>query len=1239
MADLGTMIATLGVTTKGVQVAQRTMIQMLNQINSRLDQTNAKLNSMGTVAGTAVTKNVVPAITKVIPATDAAVKSFDKLAVSWSTTAQRFRTFGYMASAMVTLPIVMMGKSVIQTASDFEFSMAKIVGLVGMSKREVDKFSESILKMAPALAQMPQSLAEAFYFITSAGFKNGTEAMDILTISAKAATAGLGETADIAKLLVFSMNAYKASGLTAAKVVDMMTVAVREGAIEAEGFASAIQQIIPVAAAMGLSLGQVMGSMAAMSLQGANAANSAVYLKGILNSLMKIKPTNQAGKALAELGSSALKLRAQLASGPNGLMNVLLQIQEWSKTNPYLLNKVFGNIRAMTGDLSLMGQNLKANQKIINLVVNAEGDLALATAAVADTIKVRMNRAMASLKSDVTEFGKSVGSYLIPVMEWLVRQITSLMTWFNNLGRTFKGVIVFVAAFTAVLGPLSLLLSFHMYIVAGLIEVYGKLRATIVSVKTFLMGATAPYLALAAAVVALGIVIVHLIKKTNPLKKMYKELNTEIASEVFSLNSLFSRLKSTTVGTQEHTSAINMANSRYGDYLDKLLTEKSTLKDIEEAQKTATAALVANISVKQYTAELEKQRAAMASSTEKYFGDMMNEWSKTFGPDRLGEFITGLNSAVDEAIAAGMEKTSTGAWKSFDVFKKFYNEYVFKMAKFTGNKKLAFTPVSEAFYGFLRIMEPATKTMDELNAKIKAFGSLGKYSIGSVAKMTSVLGPSLKNLGKILGGIGGGVFQTMGDALNNIAGSLGYVNDGVDDLDEGLETTDTVWKKMTEELESLKVRDKIYQEIGKPFDLSKEKAELFISTMDKLTAEPYNLNIDDSKIRTLVGWVKSLNIDFSGTEKALDTLKASLAAIDMKRLILGADFDANSAKIEVYKKVIDSYVDVITDPKNKGSKIVGLFSGIDILANIAVVKKLSEEQRKLIVSQQLLEDTKMLGILQAEADAFGGMAGKVEVLNYTLRAAQRHLRNMFIAKEMGSPLNLEEVKKTVDEINHLKLSLVDAQNAMDIQYLTDMNNALGTVTTGSDLLSSRISALQNALKELSATGQGNTEMFKALAEQMQNFILAQTLIDSLSGAFTELFDVIIDSGRNMEEVLNDIMRGLLKEIMAYIAKLIAIKIITSIITGGTVGKVSSGLKIGQPGGIFGIPIFAKGGIVPRGYPNDTYPALLTSGETVLPKEIRDIVAPVYQFEDVKFVIEDNQLVGILKKSDNKKANY
>jgi hypothetical protein len=72
-----------------------------------------------------------------------------------------------------------------------------------------------------------------------------------------------------------------------------------------------------------------------------------------------------------------------------------------------------------------------------------------------------------------------------------------------------------------------------------------------------------------------------------------------------------------------------------------------------------------------------------------------------------------------------------------------------------------------------------------------------------------------------------------------------------------------------------------------------------------------------------------------------------------------------------------------------------------------------------------------------------------------------------------------------------------------------------------------------------------------------------------------------------------------------------------------------------------IPGLAKGGVIPQGYPNDTYPALLSSGEKVIPpgKLDKNMMQPMYEFEDVRFVIEENQLVGVLKKANTRKSIY
>jgi len=68
--------------------------------------------------------------------------------------------------------------------------------------------------------------------------------------------------------------------------------------------------------------------------------------------------------------------------------------------------------------------------------------------------------------------------------------------------------------------------------------------------------------------------------------------------------------------------------------------------------------------------------------------------------------------------------------------------------------------------------------------------------------------------------------------------------------------------------------------------------------------------------------------------------------------------------------------------------------------------------------------------------------------------------------------------------------------------------------------------------------------------------------------------------------------------------------------------------------------FAEGGVVPPGYPNDTYPALLSSGEVVFtPDQLRYLTGVASTEGKVEFVIEGETLRGVLQKTNTKRNIY
>ena len=448
--------------------------------------------------------------------------SLDSVTSSLNNVSQKFRTFGYLTSATVTLPMVMAGKSAFNMAKDYEFSIQKIVGLTGVAQSEVNKWSDQILKMGPQVAKGPKELAEAMYFISSSGIK-GAEALNVLNLSAKAATSGLGETQQVADLLTSALNAYRGTGLTASYATDVLVAAVREGKAEASGFSSAMGQIIPIASQLGVSFDQVAGGMAAITLTGSSSSQAAVYLKGVFNSLLTA--STQGEKALNHVGTSYAQLRNILAN--QGLIPLIQKLRDIQiKYGDELLSNVLPNIRALTGYLSLAGKNFQYNTELMKRVTNATGSLGQAFAAVADTIKVRYDTAISQAQVSLISLGKSVAEAFLPLLENLIKKLGEVTEWFNGLSEAEKRNKLEWVAFIAILGPASLALSVLGYALSGLITI-GKGLVNVFNILRITMLSN-PYLLVGAGVIAITGGIVHFIRKTNEASEAQNGFNNAL---------------------------------------------------------------------------------------------------------------------------------------------------------------------------------------------------------------------------------------------------------------------------------------------------------------------------------------------------------------------------------------------------------------------------------------------------------------------------------------------------------------------------------------------------------------------------------------------------------------------------------------------------------------------------------------------------------------------------------------
>jgi TP901 family phage tail tape measure protein len=394
---------------------------------------------------------------------------------------------GAIGSALtrtVTLPFLAIGGAAVKMAVDFNASLTRVAALtpiLDQSGQSFDQLHDKILELAndPEIVASPTELADALYFAGSAGL-DAAQAFDVVTLSAKAQSVGMGEAADISKVLIFAMNNYESEALTAAQAMDALTVAIREGTAEPEDLAVALGRLLPVAQQAGVSFQEVTASVAALTNLGVPARVATTSLRALFSQLLA--PTIAATKQLDALGITADQLRYKLQQGPIEAFELLTDA---TKGNFDQTRAIIPQIRGLTAYYGLSGDALEEYHSIIDKTVNSQGALQRVVDQFVQTPTFKFQKAMQQLQLAAI----SLGDALIPVFVKILDVVTTAARGFAALPGPVKNVAAALLVLGAAVGPLLKLYS--------VIAAFGT--GGVASVKAFTVGVTTMGIGIATA--------------------------------------------------------------------------------------------------------------------------------------------------------------------------------------------------------------------------------------------------------------------------------------------------------------------------------------------------------------------------------------------------------------------------------------------------------------------------------------------------------------------------------------------------------------------------------------------------------------------------------------------------------------------------------------------------------------------------------------------------------------------
>ena len=318
-----------------------------------------------------------------------------------------------------------------RAALEFNLTLSRIVGLVGVARGEVEDLSAAALGMAGRVGKGPQELAEALFFVTSAGLR-GAAATETLEAAARAATAGLGETKTVADIVTSALNAYGTEALSAGDATGILVATIREGKAEPEAIAGSLGRVIPIAAELGVEFHELGAAVAAMTRLGFSAELSVTALLGVLQKILK--PAKQGVEALDEVGLSLDQVRESLAE--KGLLATLRLLQDALADNERGVAAFFEDVQGLNGVLALVGKSAAAADGIFARMAQAGvKDLDTAFAAAAEEGAVKLKMAQAELDAQWVRLGTHTAPLAAGAIDLFSAALRGLSDAFEDVGR------------------------------------------------------------------------------------------------------------------------------------------------------------------------------------------------------------------------------------------------------------------------------------------------------------------------------------------------------------------------------------------------------------------------------------------------------------------------------------------------------------------------------------------------------------------------------------------------------------------------------------------------------------------------------------------------------------------------------------------------------------------------------------------------------------------------------------
>ena len=331
------------------------------------------------------------------------------------------------AGLAVSFAGIAQGISKVAEATEaLEDSIRKASTLFGDVAVDIDNLRNRILQLSSETGVAASEIGNALYEALSSGVpatEDMAEAMEFLRSSADAAKGGFADLSGTVTATMAVINAYGMSISDAERVQGVLMQTQNKGMTTIGQLASSLAQVIPTAAAFGVSLEQIGAALATSTAAGTQTGQAITGLNQLLSELGKEGQTGAEGlEEAAKAAGLGEKNFQDLIDEGWTLADILDMMSDYAESTDRTLIDMFGSVEAGRTALQLAGENAGRFAENLESMFDTAG-LAAEAADKVTTNTERLGIAIANAAS-------SIGSAFEPAVQ---RAAGTLADMLNSL--------------------------------------------------------------------------------------------------------------------------------------------------------------------------------------------------------------------------------------------------------------------------------------------------------------------------------------------------------------------------------------------------------------------------------------------------------------------------------------------------------------------------------------------------------------------------------------------------------------------------------------------------------------------------------------------------------------------------------------------------------------------------------------------------------------------------------------